>query len=238
MKILGVVPARGGSKRVPRKNVRPLHGLPLIAWTLRTVLQSRLCVDVVVSTDDGEIAEAARGAGASVPELRPAHLATDTATSVDVALHVLDVYEAHHGPVDGLMLLQPTSPFRSPASLRRAVDLFAADGGRAPVVGVSPAASHPAWCFSIEGARLRPFLGWEGLRRRSQDLAPAYALNGSIYLIAPALLRSAGAFLTEDARPLVMDDPAEAIDIDTPFDWNVAEAIARDRADGAPAGSP
>lgn len=224
MRILALVPARGGSKRVPRKNVRALLDVPLIVWTLRTARESGVCTDIVVSTDDGEIAEIAHRWGAEVL-MRPPELATDTAGSVDVALHALDQVS---GPtVEGLLLLQPTSPFRMSASLQRAVAMFSEDPHRAPVISVSPATPHPAWCFTIEGERLQPVQGWIGLEKRSQDLTPAYALNGSVYLVAPATLRSRRAFLTVDARPLVMENPLEAVDIDTPEDWAMAEAVAR-----------
>ena len=224
MKILALIPARGGSKRVPGKNIKNLGGLPLIAWTLRAAHDSGVCAAVVVSTDDEAIAAVAREHGADVPGLRPAELATDTAGSVDVALQALDGYEAEHGPVDGLLLLQPTSPFRSADTIRRGAALFAENHGRQPVVSVSPAENHPAWCFRTTPGGMEPFLGWDAINRRSQDLEPAWALNGALYLIAPTRLRQERSFLTPDTRPLVMDDPDEAIDIDTPEDWALAEA--------------
>ncbi|WP_374241120.1 cytidylyltransferase domain-containing protein [Zoogloea sp.] len=224
MKILTLIPARGGSKRLPGKNIKELGGLPLIAWTLHAARDSSVCAAIVVSTDDEAIAAVAREHGADVPGLRPAALATDTAGSVDVALHALDLYEAGHGPVDGLLLLQPTSPFRTADTIRRGVALFAENHGRQPVVGVSAAPSHPAWCFRTTSDGMEPFLGWDAIGRRSQDLEPAWALNGAFYLIAPARLRQERRFLTPDTRPLMMDDPREAIDIDSPEDWALAEA--------------
>lgn len=229
MKLLALIPARGGSKRVPGKNIRAFGGKPLIAWSIEAARDSGVCVEVRVSTDDAAIADVAARHGAVVPGLRPAELATDTAASVDVALHALDHYEAAHGAVDGLLLLQPTSPFRSAATIRRAAALFAEGGGRHPVVSLSPASCHPAWCFRPTAGGLEPFLGWEALARRSQDLDAAYMLNGAVYLIAPRRLREARAFLTPDTRPLLMDDAREAIDIDTPEDWAQAEAALATR---------
>lgn len=221
MRILALVPARGGSKRVPGKNVRPLHGRPLIVWTIDVAKRATGIADVLVSTDSGEIAEVARKAGALVPWLRPGELATDTATSVDVALHALDWYEAQTGPVDGLLLLQPTSPFRSRASIEAALALFRTHQRRT-VVSVSPAASHPLWCYRLEGSTMVPYV--EGATRpaRSQDLVPAYALNGLLYLTDPAVLRSARSFLPGDCVPLVVDSATEALDIDTEEDWLAA----------------
>lgn len=224
MKILALVPARGGSKRLPGKNIRPLASKPLIAWTIDA---ARACpgIDaVVVSTDDPAIAEVARQAGAVVPGLRPPALATDEASSVDVALHAVDEWEKSHGPVDGLLLLQPTSPFRRTETIARGLAAFES-GGRLPVVSVSPAPSHPAWCFRIDGGRLQPFLPRESMAVRSQDLEPAYALNGALYLISPETLRREKTFLPRDVQPLLMDDPAEALDIDTAWDWQMAEAL-------------
>ena len=223
MKILALVAARGGSKRVAGKNIRPLGGRPLIVWTLDAVRGVSGVCDTLVSTDDEAIASVAREAGALVPWLRPAALATDTATSVDVCLHALDWYEREHGDVDGLLLLQPTSPFRRRDTIERGCALFASCGRR-PVIGVSPAASHPAWCYRLDGATMRPFVE-DGLEARSQDLPPAYVINGAFYLIAPADLRAARSFLAENMTPLVVDRPGESVDIDTEWDWTMAEAL-------------
>ena len=225
-RLLAIVPARGGSKRLARKNVLPLGGKPLIGWTLDAARDSGCFVDVLVSTDDAEIADAARAHGALVPWLRPAELATDTARSIDVVLHALDWYERERGAVGGMMLLQPTSPFRSAATIREAARRFVELGADAPVVGVSPAETHPAWTFSLEGSRMQPFCGWESLKLRSQDLPPAYTLNGAIYVSTPARLRETQSFYAENMHALVMPDRAESQDIDTAEDWERAEQQA------------
>ncbi len=227
MKLLALVPARGGSKRVPNKNIRELGGKPLIAWTIDAALCVPELVDVLVSTDSPEIAQAAKASGALVPWLRPDDLATDTATSIDVCLHALDWYDQRHGPVDGLMLLQPTSPFRSVAMIRNAVERFTDLGADAPVVSVSPAETHPAWTFSLDGSRMKPFCGWEGLKLRSQNLPPAYVLNGAIYVSTPERLRTTQSFFAEDMHALIMLDRAESLDIDTLEDWARAEQHAK-----------
>jgi len=228
-RFLAVVPARGGSKRLPRKNVLPLGGRPLIAWTITTAHQSGVLGDVLVSTDDGEIAGAARDAGAMVPWLRPAELATDSASSADVLRHALKWYETQHGTVDAVVLLQPTSPFRTAASIRGAVAAFRTQDGQSAqaVVSVGPAASHPAWCFRVEGGMLQPFLGWEPLSQRSQDLEPAFALNGAIYVLPAADVRGSEPLLRPGIRPYVMHDAHESLDIDTPDDWQTAMSIAK-----------
>ena len=225
MKILALIPARGGSKRVPGKNIKALGGMPLIGWSIKAAHESKVCTCVHVSTDDEDIAAVSRQYGAYVPGLRPAHLATDTAGSVDVAIHALDVYEAEFGEVDGLLLLQPTSPFRTSATIRRAIELYAEYNGLHPVVSVSAASCHPAWCFRTKEGGMEPFLGWDMIGQRSQDLEPAWMLNGAIYVIAPSRLRTERKFLTPDTQPLIMESAQEAIDIDTPADWAAAEAL-------------
>jgi CMP-N-acetylneuraminic acid synthetase len=226
MRILALVTARGGSKRLPGKNIRALGGKPLIVWSIDVAQAVPDICDVLVSTDDAAIAEVCRRAGALVPWLRPAALATDTAGSVDVALHALDWYEAEHGAVDGLLLLQPTSPFRTTETVAAGIAAFAAAGGRA-VVGVSPCSEHPLWTFKVEGGQLVPYLGAEGIGRRSQDLPPAFVVNGSFYLCSPGALRATRSFIGEASVPLIIDVPREAIDIDTAWDWTLAESVLR-----------
>lgn len=226
MKILAVIPARGGSKRLPGKNIRLLDGIPLIAWSIRSAHESGVCTKVVVSTDDTHIAEVAERYGATAPGLRPSVLASDTASSVDVCLHALDVYLNSGEEVDGLLLLQPTSPFRSAAVIRHSVALFTQNAKRS-IVSVSPAASHPLLCYQIQRNRLEPFIGSDTAVLRSQDLPPAYALNGAIYLITPKDLRMHRAFLLPDTVPLICDQPELAIDIDTEWDWKMAEVALK-----------
>jgi len=221
-RLLAIVPARGGSKRLPRKNVLLFGGKPLIAWTIDAAHESRCFVDVLVSTDDAEIADAARARGALVPWLRPAEFASDTARSIDVVLHALDWYERECRTVAGLMLLQPTSPFRTALTIRNAADCFFELGADTPVVSVSPAETQPAWTFYVEGSRMRPFCGWDSLKLRSQELHPVYTLNGAIYVSTPARLRDTQSFFAEDMHPLIMSDRAESQDIDTSEDWERA----------------
>ena len=228
-RILAIVPARGGSKRLPRKNVLPLGGKPLIAWTIDTALESGGLVDVLVSTDDVEIADAARSAGAMVPWLRPAELSTDTASSADVIAHALAWYERENGRVDAVLLLQPTSPFRRAESIRGAVRSYDEQTGPVPypVVSVSPALSHPAWTFTWRDGELQPSLGWEPLGLRSQDLPPAYSLNGAMYLIPAADVRDGRPIVRPGVQPYVMTDSRESLDIDTVDDWALASYWAQ-----------
>lgn len=224
MRILALIPARGGSSRLPGKNKRLLGGRPLIAWSIDAAVGIPEICDILVSTDDPEIAAIAKAGGAMVPWLRPQALATDAAGSVEVGLHAMEWYEANRGRIDGLLLLQPTSPFRRRSTMLEGISLFMRSAPSA-VVGVSPAHPHPMWCLRVEGGFLRPYSSESGLRIRSQDLPAAYAVNGAFYLITPAALASSRTFLPDHTLPLLIERPEEALDIDTEFDWRVAETV-------------
>lgn len=223
MKLLAIVPARGGSKRLPGKNIRVLGNKPLILWSIDIVKNITEIADVLVSTDDSSIAEVAKGSGALVPWLRPANLATDTSSSIDVVLHALEWYESEKGEVDGVLLLQPTSPFRKEESVKKGIQIFETYQKQNTVLGVSPADPHPMWCFKLEDETLKPFSEKGGLHLRSQDLPPAYFINGSFYLSPSFHLKKEKSFYTEKLLPLISETEEENIDIDTEADWNRAE---------------
>lgn len=223
MRILVLILARSGSKRLLEKNIRVLGGKPLIVWSIDVAKDIPEVCDILVSTDDPAFAVVCTEAGALVPWIRPAALATDTASSVEAALHALDWYEAEKGAVDGLLLLQPTSPFRTKETVRKGIALFSKNGQQ-PVLGVSPTHAHPMWTLKMEGDYLVPFMQDHGLGARSQDLPPAYVVNGSFYLITPAQLRESWSFIGEKTIPLLIESPQEALDIDTEWDFRMAEA--------------
>ena len=224
MRVLALIAARGGSKRLPGKNIRMLGGKPLLAWSIDSARGFPEICDVLVSTDDPSIANVAKKEGALVPWLRPTELATDTATSADVCIHALDWYEKNCGELDGLLLMQPTCPFRSPDTMARGIKLFQ-HSERRTVIGVTPARSHPLWCLRVEGDAMSPYVKGGGLHLRSQDLPPAYVVSGSFYLISPGELRKRRSFFADSALPLVIEQPKECIDIDTDSDWKIAEAF-------------
>jgi CMP-N,N'-diacetyllegionaminic acid synthase len=224
MKILALVTARGDSKRLPGKNIKSLGGKPLIIWSIDIAKDIPDISDILVSTDDELIADVSSRAGALVPWLRPMELSNDTASSLDVALHALNWYERENGKIDGLLLLQPTSPFRSRETLLRGISIFQENQSQS-VIGVSPAESHPMWCFSIKDQIMQPFIDSGGLHLRSQDLPPAYAVNGAFYLIAPDVLRATKSLYGDGMVPLIMEHPKESVDIDTEWDFLCAEAF-------------
>ncbi|HOY65711.1 MAG TPA: acylneuraminate cytidylyltransferase family protein [Candidatus Ozemobacteraceae bacterium] len=230
---LAVIPARGGSKRLPRKNVRLLGGKPLIAWVIGAALASECFHQVLVSTDDPEIAAAATAAGAWVPFLRPAELATDTASSVDVLLHALAwVRQAPpaiaHDPAT-VALIQPTSPFLRPEQIREACRLFD-ERGFTTFGSMCAVHERPEWMFELGAdGHARP-LDPGRLPLPSSQLPNLYRENGAMYLARSIWLESARS-LYDLAHHGAMVMPAEdSVDIDTALDWDVAEAILRGRS--------
>ena len=222
MKILALILARGGSKRIPKKNIRFLGDKPLISWSIDAAKSLPEICEIMVSTDDIEIKTIAEKFGAYVPWLRPYELASDISSSADAALHALDWYEDAHGLVDGVLLLQPTSPFRTQQTIKEGIALFLGSNLSA-VIGVSPTHSHPKWTFRIKDGVLSPFLKEHELSTRSQDLEPVYIVNGSFYLVTGKDLRKYKSFFIKESIPLVINSKIESLDIDTEQDWEFAE---------------
>ena len=227
-KILGVITARGGSKSVPRKNIRPLAGKPLIAWTIETALQSCSLDRVIVSTDDGEIAEISREWKAEVPFLRPAELAQDDTPTLPVLQHVVSSLESSEGYVpEVIVTLQPTSPLRTTEHIDEAVSLLQKTGADS-VVSVCLTEHSPYWMKRLEGGRAYPFLNGQFDNTRRQDLPPAYRVNGAIYATRYHVLMKENQILGKDTRAIVMDAES-SIDIDTWLDFKIAETLLKER---------
>lgn len=219
MKTLGLITARGGSKGIPRKNIRLLGGRPLIAWTIEAAHRSGMLDGVVVSTDDDEIAAVSRAEGAGVPFMRSADLARDDTPTLTAVLDALDRLP----DFDAVLLLQPTSPFRSPEDIRGCL-LLARDRQSPSVVSVSESANHPYWTYRLDNAgHLAPFVESGGATRR-QDLPAAYALNGALYYAEANWLRRSGGFIGDETLAYRM--PAgRSVDIDSELDWQMAETV-------------
>lgn len=225
MKPLYIIPARGGSKGIPRKNIKLLGEKPLIAYSIEAAIAAGASPDdILLSTDDAEIADVARSLGLSVDYMRPAHLATDTAGSREVIIDAMDYADSRGMAYDCVVLLQPTSPFRSADDIREALALYSPEVDM--VVTVKEASCNPYYnCFETD-----PSTGYlhiskgDGLITRRQDAPQAWEYNGAVYVINPASLRSMpmGAFPRRVASPMPAD---RSLDLDTPADWLVAEAI-------------
>ena len=227
MKPLYIIPARGGSKGIPHKNIRPLAGRPLLHHTIAAALDAGADrTRILVSTDDPAIADCARAAGIDVPFMRPAELATDTAGSREVMLHALDWADALGIGYDCAVLLQPTSPLRSAADINGALALYAASADCDMVVSVTEARANPYYdCFEVDPdtGTLHVSKG-DGHYTRRQDAPAAWQYNGAVYVIRPESLRAMpmGAFPRRIPYPMPAD---RSVDIDTPLDWLVAEAL-------------
>ena len=225
MKILAVIPARGGSKRLPGKNLKILGGKPLVYWTIKISQQFSEIIEVMVTTDSIEIRDKSLEYNALAPWLRPSELATDNASSVDVVLHALDWFEKEKGLVDGILLLQPTSPFRTRKLIQDGLDLFRV--GFDSIVSVSPTPFLLNWIYRIESGRLVPIeLKHDKETTEFGPTIDSYIPTGGLYLITPNRLRSAKSFITPETKALIVNSQLETLDIDTESDFNLAQLLA------------
>jgi len=206
MKIIALIPARAGSKRITKKNSKNLLGQPLISWTIKTAKKVKEISDIFVSTNDKKISKISSSLNVKVPWKRPKHLCGDTVSSENVALHFLNWYEKKYSKLDGLLLLQPTSPFRKKSSIRKAIKLFKKNKNKA-IVGFS----------RIDKKKIFP--------KKSPYFKNMLKVNGSIYLISPNNLRRYRSFTKHSVLPLIQNSLKESIDIDTYEDWNIAKKI-------------
>ena len=224
MAIIGLIPARGGSKGIPGKNIFPCAGKPLLAYTAEAALAANCLDRVILSTDDAAIANVGRECGLEVPFLRPTELATDKANSFGVIVHALDWLESQGGVVDAIVLLQPTSPLRSAHHIHEAVRLFQAKKPDALVSVVEvPHQYHPDALMRLQQDTLVPVVAASEMILRRQDVSPLYARNGPAILILRASQIRSGSFYSGVTVPYVMSQH-DSLDIDTMEDLAVAAA--------------
>ncbi len=226
--VIGLVTARGGSKGIPGKNIRLVAGKPLIAHTIEAAKASRRLDRVIVSTDDDAIARVALQWGAEVPFRRPAELAGDTSSHLDVLLHAAQWWEDHGGHGDDyLVTLQPTSPLRLPADIDGAVELALSREAEA-VVGVGPALAHPYMTKRIdERGVMISFITNDLNYMRRQDFPPAYIINGAVYVNRIAAIRRDRTMFPAETLAYIMPE-SRSLDIDTPLDLTLCELMLRD----------
>jgi CMP-N,N'-diacetyllegionaminic acid synthase len=231
--VLAVVPARGGSKGIPGKNLRALAGRPLLAYTAEAIAESRVVDRAILSTDSEEIAAVGREVGLDVPFLRPRRLASDDTPMLPVVQHAVEAVEEDGASPEIVLVVQPTAPLRRGAHLRTAVELLRASGASSVVTVVRiPAHYSPEYAMRIEGDRLVNFLE-EGRRvARRQDATPAFSRDGTVYAVRRDVLMQDGDLYGEDCRPLVLEDD-ESVNLDTPDDWERAERLLRSRRSSA-----
>jgi CMP-N,N'-diacetyllegionaminic acid synthase len=218
--VLAIIPARGGSKGVPRKNIRELAGKPLIAWTIEAAKQSAYIDRLIVSTDDWEIAEVAKRYGCEVPFLRPRELAKDDTPGIAPILHALETLPSY----DLVVLLQPTSPLRTTADIDGCIEKCVSKQANA-CVSVTVADKTPYWMYLLSSSdTLEPVIPGGQTVLRRQDAAPVYVLNGAVYVACADWLVQSKSFLEKETIGYVM--PVErSIDIDNELDFYLAETI-------------
>jgi CMP-N-acetylneuraminic acid synthetase len=228
MKIMALIPARGGSKRVPGKNIMPLDGKPLIRYTIEAACNSRLVNRVIVSTDSDAIATVASESGAEVPFLRPALLAQSNSTEMQFFLHALDWLLAHEGYLpDLIVLLYPTSPFRKSESIDAAIEKMLSHPEADSLRSVRMCGEHPYKMWVAEGEYLKPFVESDdsNVHTLSYQLLPeVYIQNASIYITRLSTIREKKSPTGDIVIPYVMDE-LQSLDINTPLDFKIAEML-------------
>ena len=221
MKILVIIPARGGSKGIPHKNIKQLGGKPLIHYTIDVARQIVSDEDICVSTDDAEIIKCVEDYGLKVPFVRPAELATDTAGTYEVLLHALNFYEKQGKKYDIVLLLQNTSPFRTAEQVKEAIALYRPELDM--VVSVKECAANPYYCvFEENSDGYLNICKGEGNITRRQDAPKVYEYNGAIYVINPDSLKAMPLNKFTSRMKYVMDSQS-SLDLDTMADWQLAE---------------
>jgi len=221
-RVLAVIPARGGSKRLPNKNLRVFSGKPLLAWTILEARKCSLIDEVVVSTDSPDIAKIAIYYGAIVPELRSPENSGDSSLSISVIREAIEKTPSF----EVVVMLQPTSPLRSEHQITEALTLY--NKLQSPIVSVKKATDTPFWMFvKNESGRLESLFP-EYLVKRSQNLEDTYSLNGAIYIDEIQRLLRNNTFIQEETYPYEMDSES-SLDIDTLEDFNRAEVVMKNR---------
>ena len=224
--MLAVIPARGGSKGVPGKNIKDLAGKPLIAYTIEAAIASTVFEKVIVSTDSGEIAETAARYGAEVPFLRPEEISNDMASSDDVILHALKYFDRLGIKFDEVCKLQPTSPLREARHIKEAYNLFC-ERGADFLVSVCECEHSPLWSGLIgEDLRLDNFISNKAKRACRQELPIYYRLNGAIYMGKTGSFIKNKSFLGKNSVAYIMNQE-DSVDIDSLLDFKVAKVIMK-----------
>ena len=230
-KVLGVIPARGGSKGVPKKNIKDLKGKPLISYSIEEARRSKLMDRCIVSTDSEEIAKVSKEAGGDVPFIRPNEFATDMALSVDVIKHALNFLKEQGEEYDIVVLLQPTTPFRTAEDIDKAIEKIIKTDCDSVVSMVDVGANHPARMYTLEEADQLESVMEEGITMRPrQELPPIYIRSGDVYASKVNSVFSKNSMMGKDCRAIVIPEK-RAVNIDTLLDFKMAEIIIEDLHD-------
>jgi N-acylneuraminate cytidylyltransferase len=225
MRFLAVIPARGGSKGVPKKNIKLLGKKPLIEYTINDAKNSKLLTEILVSTDDQEIAIEAEIVGCKPPFVRPAELAKDTSTSLEVVQHALSFFESQNIFFDAVCLLQPTSPFRPKGFIDKAIEKFIASKSDSLVsVLPIPHEFNPHWAFEEnENGLLQIATGEKNIITRRQELPKAFYRDGAVYITKTEVIKNGS--LYGESMAYIENNPQFHVNIDTTEDWEKAEKL-------------
>jgi CMP-N-acetylneuraminic acid synthetase len=226
MNVVAIIPARGGSKGLPRKNILPLAGKPLIAHTIEAARLSGGIARIIVSTDDFEISQISKQYGAEVPFIRPQELSNDRASGTAVAIHAIEYLALHENYLpDAVLFLQPTSPLRSAMDIRDAIELHRKTGS--PVIGLKLATEYPQWMQRVDADdRVFPMFPELADADTRQELPPSYIVNGAIYLNSRENLLAHRSFSQPAPMAHIMPEN-RSVDIDTLEDFQRAEWILK-----------
>ena len=223
-KIIGIIPARGGSKGIRKKNIVDLAGKPLIAYTIEQAKGSKYIDKIIVTTDDEKIAEISRSLGAEVPFSRPKALATDEAKGIDVVLHAITWFDSNEESFDIVMMLQPTSPLRLSEDIDKAIEVLFLKNAMA-IVSVCKSEHHPLWSNTLpEDSNMKNFINPEYMNKNRQELPVFYRLNGAIYLSFCNYIKDRKSFYGENTFAYIMPEE-RSIDIDNMLDFKLAELL-------------
>ena len=225
--VMAVIPARGGSKGLPRKNLRPLHGKPLLHHSVEHALKASCVSTVVVSTDDPNIADSAVLAGAQVPFIRPLELAEDSASSIDVLLHCLDWFEEAGQSFDIVTMIEPTSPLREISDIEEGIKFLILNGHGSVVSVCESEGEHPSFSYRKDSnSKIIPFTGKQPTNLRRQDIEPIYFLDGTFYASYVKDLRTHESFYHEDTYCIEVPK-WKSLEIDDIYDFVMVEAIMK-----------
>lgn len=227
LRVIAVIPARGGSKSIPKKNIRPLAGKPLLAWSIEAAHAVPEIDRNIVSTDDAEIGGVAREFGAEV-YVRPGALATDKAIVIDALRHLIGILQREGEQADIMVLLEPTCPLRAPADIRECIIKLVSEKLDS-VATFKPAELNPHRAWRVEDGVPRPFISGTDPWKPRQELPPAYQLNGAVYAFRTARLPADSSSLLFGQSGAIVMPPERSIDIDRELDLIVAEAILKDQ---------
>lgn len=224
MKILAIIPARKNSKRIKNKNKILLKDKKLIEHTFIVSKKSKLFTDILLTTDDREIIKISKKYNIIAPWLRPKKISGDFSSTYKVIVHAYDWYKENYEKVDGIFILQPTSPFRTIKTIKEMIKIFKTNNKKS-VINVSKCNEHPEWMLKLKNKKILPYLSQKYFTNRSQSLAKLYKINGLGYLINPLILKKEKTLIPKNAVPCINKSKIESLDIDDMQDYLIAKKI-------------